>query len=91
MNMATIDLTSLKSELKKIVISAANLQISESELADTTPLFQGGLGLDSIDLLELVVTLDKKYGMKLQNNDQGKLALQSVESLAAALYSHINS
>lgn len=47
------------------------------------------LGLDSIDLLEVVVHIDKRFGLRLENNDRGRAALTSVESLARALQDHL--
>jgi acyl carrier protein len=90
MTKANNDLSALKSEIKKLIISSANLQVLEAEIDDNAVLFQGGLGLDSIDLLELVVNIDKKYGLKIQNNEPGKQALKNVESLAVWIHSHQN-
>ena len=55
----------LKTELKHKIIEVLNLEdVSAEEIKDTDPLFGGGLGLDSIDALELIVLLDKDYGIK---------------------------
>ncbi len=56
----------LKTELKHKIIEVLNLEdVSVEEIKDADPLFGGGLGLDSIDALELIVLLDKDYGIKL--------------------------
>ena len=55
----------LKQELKENIIEQLNLEdISVAEIGDNDPLFGDGLGLDSIDALELIVMLDKDYGIK---------------------------
>ena len=73
----------LKQELKKRIINALNLEdISIDDIQDNDPLFGDGLGLDSIDALELIVLLDKEYGIKLADPKQGKEIFQSVETMA---------
>lgn len=73
----------LKQELKERIINALNLEdISIDEIQDNDPLFGDGLGLDSIDALELIVLLDKEYGIKLADPKQGKEIFQSVETMA---------
>jgi len=80
------DINSLKQELKGLIISAANLSLKPEEIADSSPLFREGLALDSIDLLEIVVQLDKKYQFKIRNDEQGRKSLASVQTLAEALW-----
>ena len=73
----------LKLELKERIINALNLEdISIEDIQDNDPLFGDGLGLDSIDALELIVLLDKEYGIKLADPKQGKDIFQSVETMA---------
>jgi len=73
----------LKLELKERIINALNLEdISIDDIQDNDPLFGDGLGLDSIDALELIVLLDKEYGIKLADPKQGKEIFQSVETMA---------
>lgn len=73
----------LKQELKERIINALNLEdISIDNIQDNDPLFGDGLGLDSIDALELIVLLDKEYGIKLADPKQGKEIFQSVETMA---------
>ena len=80
--------SNLRQEIKQLIISAAQLPIDESEIHDDAPIFQDGLGLDSIDLLELVVSIDKKYGVKLENDEKGRAALASIASLVHAIEAH---
>ncbi|WP_435524851.1 phosphopantetheine-binding protein [Chryseobacterium indoltheticum] len=73
----------LKLELKNKIIETLNLEdVAVEEIKDTDPLFGGGLGLDSIDALELIVLLDKDYGIKLSDPKKGKEIFQSIEVMA---------
>ena len=70
-------------ELKKQIIEVLNLEEMTPEDIDTdSPLFGEGLGLDSIDALELIVLLEKKYGIRLANPAEGKAIFKSVGSIA---------
>ncbi|PAM92686.1 acyl carrier protein [Flavobacterium sp. IR1] len=74
----------LKQELKNKIITTLNLEdITIEDIADNDALFGDGLGLDSIDALELIVILDKDYGIKLVDPKEGKTIFQSIESMAA--------
>jgi acyl carrier protein len=58
-------------ELKALLISELNLEdITPDDIEVSAPLFREGLGLDSIDALELAVVLDKKYGIKIKSSDE---------------------
>ena len=58
-------------ELKALLISELNLEdITPDDIDASAPLFRDGLGLDSIDALELAVVLDKKYGIKIKSSDE---------------------
>ena len=70
-------------ELKKQIIEVLNLEEMTPEDRDTdSPLFGEGLGLDSIDALELIVLLEKKYGIRLANPAEGKAIFKSVGTIA---------
>lgn len=70
-------------ELKKEIIEALNLEeMTPEEIDENEALFGDGLGLDSIDALELIVLLEKKYGIKLANPAEGKAIFKSVASIA---------
>lgn len=70
-------------ELKKQIIEVLNLEEMTPEEIDTdSPLFGEGLGLDSIDALELIVLLEKKYGIRLANPAEGKAIFKSVGTIA---------
>lgn len=70
-------------QLKNQIIEALNLEEMTPEDIDTeAPLFGDGLGLDSIDALELIVLLEKNYGIKLKNPAEGKEIFKSVKVIA---------
>ena len=70
-------------ELKKKIIEALNLEeMTPEEIEDDAPLFGEGLGLDSIDALELIVLMEKNYGIKLANPAEGKAIFKSVATIA---------
>jgi acyl carrier protein len=71
-------------ELKTLLISELNLEdITPDEIDANAPLFRDGLGLDSIDALELAVVLDKKYGIKIKSSDErNKEIFSSLNALA---------
>ena len=69
--------------LKEQIIDALNLEeITPADIDNDAPLFGAGLGLDSIDALELIVILDRYYGIKLANPAAGKEIFKSVSSIA---------
>jgi acyl carrier protein len=70
-------------KLKEEIIDVLNLsEMKPEQIDDQAPLFIDGLGLDSIDALELTVLLEKKYGLKISTADEGKKILHSVRSMA---------
>ena len=71
-------------ELKKQIISSLNLEeMTQEDIDETAPLFgEDGLGLDSIDALELIVLLEKNYGIRLANAAEGKTIFTSVKAIA---------
>lgn len=73
----------LKQELKEKIIEQLNLEdVTVEEIGDNDALFGDGLGLDSIDALELIVMLDKDYGIKITDPKEGKKIFDSVEVMA---------
>ena len=70
-------------ELKKQIIVELNLtDITPADIIDDAPLFGDGLGLDSIDALELVVLLEKYHGVKITDEAVGKKVLASINTMA---------
>ena len=73
----------LVGELKKLIIETLRLEeITPGDIEDDGPLFGDGLGLDSIDALELVVALEKTYGVVIPDSEVGKRVFRSVNTLA---------
>lgn len=71
-------------ELKEKIIEALNLEdLSVEEFDENAPLFgDDGIGLDSIDALEIIVLLEKNYGIRLANAAEGKSIFKSVRNIA---------
>ncbi|HKH62998.1 MAG TPA: phosphopantetheine-binding protein [Flavitalea sp.] len=73
----------LMADLKKQIIAQLNLQhVTPEEITNDQPLFVEGLGLDSIDALELIVLLQQEYNIKLNNAEDGPKVFSSVRSMA---------
>lgn len=71
-------------KLKEILVKDLNLEeMTPGDIDENAPLFGEGLGLDSLDAVELVVVVQKRFGIDIQNMDEAKTAFQSVRSLAS--------
>ena len=83
----TMDEAGLLTErIKSMMVENLMLKITAREIADDQPLFgPGSLGLDSVDALQLVVALDKNFGVKIPDPAAAKEVLQSVSTMAAAV------
>lgn len=80
------DVIDLKERIKAMMVENLMLQVSAEEITDDMPLFgPGGLGLDSVDALQLVVGLDKNFGVKIPDPGAAKEILQSVNTIAEAV------
>jgi acyl carrier protein len=74
----------LNERLKQLIIETLRLDdVTPEQIKDEDPLIGSGLSLDSIDALELVVQLEKEFGIKIASSEESRLALGSVASLAA--------
>lgn len=72
----------LRDAIKAMMVENLMLKVPKEEIADDLPLFgAGGLGLDSIDALELVVSLEKSFGVSVPNSETAKHALASVNTI----------
>jgi acyl carrier protein len=79
----------LKQEIKQLMVENLMLQITAEEIGDEQLLFgPGSLGLDSVDALQLVVALDKKYGLKIPDPESARQTLQSVATMVNAVAAH---
>jgi len=74
---------SLQSAIKKAIVRSLRLPIAPEEIDTSTPLFGDGLGLDSIDVLELVLELERGFGVSISDEQTGNRVLQSVETIAS--------
>jgi acyl carrier protein len=71
-------------EVAELIISALNLDMAASEIEPDVPLFGDGLGLDSIDILELALVISKRYGFQLRSDNEDNIRIfTSMRSLAA--------
>jgi acyl carrier protein len=78
-------------ELKIMIVETLNLDdVAPSDISEEEPLFDSGLDLDSIDALELVVSLEKKYEIKIGSSEESKAALESVNTLADLILSKLS-
>ena len=79
-------LDNLKAEIRQLLVNDLMLQVQPEEIGDDTPLFgPGGLGLDSVDALQIVVALDKRYGLKIPDAEAARQILASVNTIVAAV------
>lgn len=79
----------LKQQLKEQIISFLNLTpLTPEEIKDDEPLFGDGLGLDSIDSLELIVLLKKEYGITIEDPKQGRKILVDINTLVDFITEH---
>ena len=80
------DSSALKQEIKKMMVENLMLQVTAEEIEDDQALFgPGSLGLDSVDALQLVVALDKNYGLKVPDPEAAKSILKTVNTMAEAI------
>ena len=79
----------LKRDIKRLMVENLMLQVGPEEIGDDQPLFgPGSLGLDSVDALQIVVALDKTYGLKIADPEAARRILQNVNTMAASVATH---
>jgi len=84
-----METTALKEQLKTQIIKFLNLtDLTPSDIKDDEPLFGDGLGLDSIDSLELIVLLKKEYGIDIRDPREGRKVLVDVATMADYIQEH---
>jgi acyl carrier protein len=82
-------MTSQEKELAEVIVSALNLEISADEIDAQAPLYREGLGLDSIDILEIALAVSKRYGFQLRSDDSDNLkTFSSLRSLNEHVQRH---
>ena len=81
------ELSAIREKLKPLLIDQLNLQdISIEQIKDESPLFDGDIGLDSLDAVEIVVILQRHFGVEIKDMDVGKKVFYSVNTLADYIY-----
>ena len=80
--MQEVAIVEVKERLKKLLVERLKLQVDPAQIDDNAPLFGEGLGLDSIDALELVVGLEQEFGVQVPDEAVGREAFASINALA---------
>jgi acyl carrier protein len=76
-------------EVAEVIVSALNLEMTPEQIEPDAPLFGEGLGLDSIDILEVALVISKRYGFQLRSDDENNQRIfQNLRSLAAHVAQH---
>jgi acyl carrier protein len=76
-------------EVAELLVAALNLDVSPADIAPEAPLFGDGLGLDSIDILEVALVVSKRYGFQLRSDNQDNIRIfRSLANLAAHIAAH---
>ena len=79
----------LENELAVLLVESLNLEVAPSEIVPTAPLYGDGLGLDSIDILEVALEVSRKYGFQLRSDDErNQQIFQSLRTLATHVAEH---
>jgi acyl carrier protein len=88
MNTA-VSMSAQERELSELIVEALNLETSADSIDPTAPLYREGLGLDSIDILEIALTISKQYGLQLRSDDADNVKIfSSLRSLNEYVQQH---
>lgn len=83
------DISALQHEIAELMVKALNLEVSAAEIGPDQPLYGKGLGLDSIDILEVALVVSKRYGLKLKaDGEDNHRIFSSLRSLAEYVAVH---
>jgi acyl carrier protein len=72
----------LKQQIKQALVTSLRLPISPDDIRDDAPLFGDGLGLDSVDALELVLEIERRFGVAIADEQTGTAVLKSIDTIA---------
>ncbi|QEC70297.1 acyl carrier protein [Panacibacter ginsenosidivorans] len=78
----------LKAQVKQQIVQFLNLGVSPAEIKDEEPLFGEGLGLDSIDSIELIVLLSREYGIDIKDPKEGRKILTDINTMVDYIEKH---
>jgi acyl carrier protein len=76
---------SIRDELKRLLIETLELDVAPAQIGDDEPLFESGLGVDSIEALALVNAIEKRFGVEIPDDEIGLAMFQDIRSLAEVL------
>jgi acyl carrier protein len=84
-----MDIAGLKSDIKALIVTELNLQGRDpASIEDDAPLFGAGLGLDSLDALQLAMSVEERFGVRIPEGDEARAIFRSVSALAAHVAAH---
>lgn len=84
-----MDVAALKNDLKTLIVGELNLEGRDpSSIVDDAPLFGEGLGLDSLDALQLAMSVEERWGVRIPEGPEGRVAFASVSALAQWIVEH---
>ncbi|HLA53362.1 MAG TPA: phosphopantetheine-binding protein [Flavitalea sp.] len=78
----------LKQQVKQQIVQFLNMSVKPEDIKDEEPLFGEGLGLDSIDSIELIVMLGREYGINIQDPKEGRKILANINTMVAYIEEH---
>ncbi|HTE09051.1 MAG TPA: phosphopantetheine-binding protein [Flavitalea sp.] len=78
----------LKQQVKQQIVQFLNMSVKPEDIKDDEPLFGEGLGLDSIDSIELIVMLGREYGINIQDPKEGRKILANINTMVAYIEEH---
>ena len=78
----------LKQQVKQQIVQFLNMSVKPEDIKDDEPLFGEGLGLDSIDSIELIVMLGREYGINIQDPKEGRKVLANINTMVAYIEEH---
>lgn len=88
-NTSAQSVDALLPEVAQLIVSALNLETGAAEVEPDAPLFGDGLGLDSIDILEVALAVSKRYGFQLRSDNEDNVRIfSSLRALTAHIASH---